>query len=242
MIERNLRKIALITGASSGIGLAAARTLHEAGYFIAALSRSAGRLDELVASLGGQDAGVALPCDVTDQHAVANAVGRLVLHHDRIDVLVNNAGLMRTGAFAEMHAEDIADQVQANLLGAIWVLRSVLPIMRQQQSGTVINVASVLGRVTRDGAAVYCATKWGVVGLTDALRKEFVADGIRFVCLEPGLTQTPLHQDFDQVRQATGVERALAAEDVAAAIRYAAEAPPHVQISELLIRPTGQRV
>lgn len=234
------RKSALVTGASSGIGAACVRTLTRRGWYVAALARRAEALEALRDECGPSNVKV-LVCDVTDAHAVNNAVGRLAVEIDGLDLLVNNAGLMRTGPLAGMDDETIRDQINVNLTGAIWVLRAALPIMRGRGS-TVINVASVLGRVTRETTSVYAATKWALVGLTDCMRKECLESGVRITCLEPGLVETPLHVDFEQVRQRVGVDEALQPEDIADLMAYIAEAPPRVTISEVLIRATGQAV
>ena len=124
------------------------------------------------------------------------------------------------------------------------MLRAVLPIMVRQGSGTVVNVSSVLGRMTRPGAAVYCATKAGLIALTDSLRKEFGKRNIRFLVVEPGMVRTELHPpaEFEQAIRAAGIEKPLEAEEIAAGILYTLEQPEHVAVSEIMIRPVTQEL
>jgi clavulanate-9-aldehyde reductase len=236
------QKVALITGASSGIGRATAQTLVTNGYFVGLAARRRDRLDALAGELG--DDALPLPCDVIDRSQVRDAAKKLLDRAGRIDVLVNNAGIMRVGPFLDQPEANDLGQVQANLLGTLYMLRAVLPAMVKQGSGTVVNVASILGRVTRPGAAVYIATKWGIVGLTDALRKEFAKRNIRFIVVEPGLTRTELHpaREFESIVQSMGLDKPVAAEDIAAAILYALRQPEHVTVAEIAVRPTGQEM
>ncbi len=236
------QKVALITGASSGIGRATAQTLAAHGYFVGLAARRRDRLDALAGELG--DNVLPLSCDVIDQNQVRDAAKKLLDRAGRIDVLVNNAGIMRVGPFLDQPETNDLGQVQANLLGTLYMLRAVLPAMVKQGSGTVVNVASILGRVTRPGAAVYIATKWGIVGLTDALRKEFGRRNIRFIVVEPGLTRTELHPapEFESIVQSMGLAKPVAAEDIAAAILYALKQPEHITVTEIAVRPTGQEM
>ena len=238
------RKVALITGASAGIGEAAARALVKEGYFVALLARREERLRALQRDLGETNT-LVLPCDVTDSAAVAAAVGRLAEATGRIDLLLNNAGVMWVGKFLELPASSDEQQVGANLLGVIYVLRAVLPVMEKQGAGLVINVSSMLGRFAWENAAVYVATKHAVTGMTDSLRRQYAPDGkIRFVCLQPGIAETELHDSqgiaFADYQQSCKIEAPLTARDVAEAVLYIARQPAHVTISELTLRPATQ--
>jgi NADP-dependent 3-hydroxy acid dehydrogenase YdfG len=234
------QKIAMITGASSGIGEATARLLAKNGYFVALLARRLDRLDVIAKELG--DKALSLACDVTDKDQVRVATHKLLDRAGRIDVLINNAGIMRVGPFLDQPESNDLAQVQANLLGTLYMLRAVLPTMAKQGSGTVVNVSSVLGRTTRPGAAVYCATKWGIVALTDSLRKEFTRRNVRFIIVEPGVTRTELHpaEEYDKIAKAMNLDRMLDADDIASAILYALQQPPHVVVSEITVRPQMQ--
>lgn len=238
----NAHTVAMVTGASSGIGQATARVLARNGYFVGLVARRRERLEALVAELG--DSSLALPCDVTDRDQVRGAVQELLDRAGRIDVLINNAGIMRVGPYLDQPESNDLAQVQANLLGPLYMLRATLPAMVKQASGTVVNVASILGRVTRPGAAVYIATKWGIVGLTDALRKEFARQNIRFIMVEPGLTRTELHPaaEFERIVEAMKLDKPVEAEDIAGAILYALQQPQHVTVTEVAVRPTEQEL
>jgi NADP-dependent 3-hydroxy acid dehydrogenase YdfG len=236
------QKVALITGASSGIGQATARLLAQNGYFVAMAARRRDRLESLARELG--ESGLPLQCDVTDENQVRTAVQELFRHSGRIDVLINNAGVMRVGPFLDQSPANDELQVQTNLLGPLRMLRAVLPVMVRQGSGIVVNVSSILGRMTRPGAAVYCATKAGLIALTDSLRKEFGKRNIRFMVVEPGMVRTELHPpaEFEQAIRAAGIEKPLEAEEIAAGILYALEQPEHVAVSEIMIRPVTQEL
>jgi NADP-dependent 3-hydroxy acid dehydrogenase YdfG len=236
------QKVVLITGASSGIGRATARLLAQHGYFVALAARRRERLETLARELG--ENALPLPCNVADEKQVRAAVQELLDRTGRVDVLINNAGIMRVGPFLEQPEANDRHQVEANLLGTIYMLRAVLPVMVKQGAGLAVNVASVLGRVTRPGAAVYIATKWGTVALTDALRKEFVKRNIRFVVVEPGMTRTELHPraEFEQAIRAAGIEQPLEAEDIASAIFYCLERPERVTVTEITVRPATQEL
>ena len=238
------RKVALITGASAGIGEASARALVKEGYFVGLLARREERLRALQQELGKANAMV-LACDVTESSAVAAAVGRLAEAAGRIDLLVNNAGVMWVGKFLDLPPASDEQQVGANLLGVIYVLRAVLPVMERQGGGLVINVSSMLGRFAWENAAVYVATKHAVTGMTDSLRRQYAPEGkIRFVCLQPGIAETELHDAqgiaFGDYQQACKIQTPLTAQDVADAVLYIARQPAHVTISELTLRPATQ--
>ena len=240
----NDRKVALVTGASAGIGEATARALVKAGYFVGLLARRADKLAALQAELGAENS-LALPCDVCDAGAVDAAVAKLAQARGRIDVLLNNAGVMWVGKFLELPRHSDVQQVHANLMGVIDVLRAVLPVMEKQGGGTVVNVSSVLGSTTWEGAAVYTATKHAVTALTDCLRREYAPGGkIRFICLGPGIAETHLHDEqglpFAEYQRRTNIQVPLTADDVAAAVLYAVSQPPHVTVTELLLRPATQ--
>ena len=236
------RKVVMITGASSGIGRATARLLAEHGYFVGMAARRRDRLDALTRELG--DNAMPLTCDVADKEQAGAAVRTLLDRTSRIDVLINNAGIMRVGPFLDQPESNDLRQVQTNLLGPLYLLRAVLPAMVKQGSGTVVNIASILGRVTRPGAAVYIATKWGIVALADSLRKELAGRNIRFIVVEPGMVRTELHppEEFQQAIRSAGIDKSLEPEDIASAILYALEQPEHVTVSEIAVRPATQEL
>ncbi|MCL5282278.1 MAG: SDR family oxidoreductase [Planctomycetes bacterium] len=235
-------KVVLVTGASSGIGQATARVLAENGYFVGMAARRWERLEALARELG--ERGLPLQCDVTDEGQVRAAVQELLDRRGRIDVLINNAGVMRIGPFLDQPQDNDRLQVETNLLGSLRMLRAVLPVMVRQGAGIVVNVSSILGRAIRPGAAVYVATKAGLIALTESLRKEFTRRNIRFLVVEPGMVRTELHPpaEFEQAIRSAGIQKPLEAEEIASAILYALEQPEHVAVSEILIRPVTQEL
>jgi NADP-dependent 3-hydroxy acid dehydrogenase YdfG len=244
----NMRKpVALITGASSGIGEATARALATRGYRVAVAARRHDRLATLVSCIqneGGE--GIALEMDVTQDDQVHAAVQRVYALWGRLDLLVNSAGLMLLGPIAGADTEDWRRMVTTNVLGLLYATHAVLPIMKAQGSGHIVNISSLAGRVARAGSGVYNVTKWGVGAFSEALRQECVPDRIRVTVIEPGVVNTDLasHITHTGARE-TALRRLhemvpLQPEDVANAIVYAVTQPAHVNVNEILIRPTEQ--
>lgn len=240
-------KVALITGASSGIGEATALALAAQGARVAVSARRAERLDKLVRDIEGKG-GQALPiiADVAEEAQVRDMVQSAHGRWGRLDILVNNAGVMLLGPIDGADTEDWRRMVNTNLLGLMYTTHAALPIMKQQQAGHIINISSVAGRTARAGSGGYNATKWGVVAFSEALRQEVYADHIRVTTIEPGAVATELtqHITHEQTRKETQEWvksiRPLQSDDIAAAILYAVTQPDHVDINEILIRPTDQ--
>lgn len=179
------RKVALVTGASSGIGNAIARSLHRNGVIVYAGARRVSRMNDL------DDLGITtLALDVTDPISVENVVDRIVSETGRIDILVNNAGYGLMGALEDVPMDQAHDQFDVNLFGAARLIQSVLPMMRQQHSGRIINITSVDGKVAQPLASWYVASKFALEGLSDALRLELDPLGIQTVVIEPGAIQS----------------------------------------------------
>lgn len=179
------RKVALVTGASSGIGNAIARSLHRNGVIVYAGARRVSRMNDL------DDLGITtLALDVTDPISVENVVDRIVSETGRIDILVNNAGYGLMGALEDVPMDQARDQFDVNLFGAARLIQSVLPMMRQQHSGRIINITSVDGKVAQPLASWYVASKFALEGLSDALRLELDPLGIQTVVIEPGAIQS----------------------------------------------------
>lgn len=243
-------RIALVTGASSGIGMATARALAAEGASVVAAGRRTERIealrDELVAAHGPQACG-ALTVDVRDRDDVRDAMRRIAdAGWGEVDILVNAAGL---SAGLEPLQEGVFDRwdrmIQTNLAGLLNVTRLVLPGMVARGCGHVVNIGSVAGRQAYPGGNVYCATKAAVAMLNHALRLDLVGKGIRVTNIEPGMVET----EFSLVRFEGDGERArkvyegttpLAAADVADAVLWAVTRPPHVNVENILLMPTDQ--
>ena len=240
-------KVALVTGASSGIGEATALALAEQGAHVALVARRQERLQELAQRI--EQKGVrALPlsADASSEEEVQKVVQQTKDQFGRIDIVVNDAGVMLLGKIDGANTDEWRQMIGINVLGLLYMTHSVLPIMKQQQSGHIVNLSSVAGRTARMGSGVYNVTKWGVVAFSEALRQEVLSSNIRVTTIEPGAVATELssHISDEQVRkqQEEWVSKItpLASEDIANAIIYAVTQPQHVDVNEILIRPTQQ--
>ena len=240
-------RVALVTGASSGIGAATAVSLAAAGARVAVAARRSDRLSELVERVRHRAGeAIAVAADVADRVSAQRMVAQTVERFGRLDIVVNNAGLMILAPFTDGDPDDWRRMVDVNLIGLINVTHAAIPHLRRSGRGDIVNISSVAGRFAFATGAVYTATKFAVVGFSDTLRRELVGDKIRVTLLEPGAVQTELveHVTDEASRkrladwQAT--MRQLQPDDIAAAILYAISQPPHVAVSELLVRPTDQ--
>ncbi len=241
-------KVAIVTGASSGIGEATARKLAKLGVKVAVAARRKNKLDILVSEIEAAGGiAMAVEADVTDKVACEQLVTHVENTWGKIDILINNAGVMLLGPVQNAPLEEWERMINLNVLGLLYMTHAALPIMKKQRSGDIVNVSSVAGRTTRQGSAVYNLTKWGVCAFTDALRQELASDntGLRTILIEPGAVNTELishnrAEVRDQVRARVGDIKRLEAEDIAAGIVYAVSQPAHVSVNEVLIRPTEQ--
>lgn len=232
--------VALVTGASSGIGAATAQRLRARGFAVYAGARRVDRMSGLAA------AGVeVVPLDVTDDESMTGVVGRIVAEHGRIDTLVNNAGYGAYGAFEEIPLADARAQVEVNLFGLARLTQLVLPTMRAQRSGTIVNVSSMGGKITTPLGSWYHASKFAVEGLSDALRLELEPFGIRVVVIEPGAIATEWGAIARESAIATSAEGPYSVLIAAAAQRLAeadgAASPPEVVASAILRAATARR-
>jgi NADP-dependent 3-hydroxy acid dehydrogenase YdfG len=238
----NNSKVVLITGASSGMGEAAAVRFASDGAKVTLAARRGDRLKE-VAEKVRQAGGEPLTCvtDVAELDQVRNLVTRTMEAFGRIDILFNNAGLMRSGPIDEMPPEDIESQIKVNFLGAVWVLREVVPIMKKQDEGLIINVSSVAGRKVRGNVAIYCGTKWAVNAVNDAVREELLGTKVRICSIQPGVVDTHLFDTFDvHPAERMGISNPVQPSEVADMLAYVANLPWHVNVNEILFRPTEQ--
>ncbi len=244
--------VALVTGASSGIGAATAISLAAEGAAVGVAARRRDRLDSLAEKItkdGGR--ALVLETDVTDEKQANAMVERTVAELGRIDTLVNNAGVMLLGPILDAPTEEWRRMVHLNLLGLLYCTHAALPhLLRSAEEGPrsvsdVVNVSSVAGRVARSGSGVYNATKWGVVAFSESLRQEVTARHVRVTIIEPGAVMTELATHLrpeileQQARVFGGVEM-LRSEDIADAVAYAVTRPGRVALNEILVRPTEQ--
>jgi NADP-dependent 3-hydroxy acid dehydrogenase YdfG len=221
----------LITGASSGIGAASARRASEAGYRLVLASRSLEQLDALAAELGGSDRAVAVRCDVTEWHDQEAMVATALETFGRLDVVFANAGFGAARGFAGDTPEHWKAMVLTNVYGVALTIRATLDAIKQT-SGHFVLTGSVAGRRNVPGS-LYSATKWAVTALGENLRQELDGTGCRVTVIEPGMTETPF---FDSPIPF----EPLQADDIARAVMFAVSQPAHVDVNELLIRPTAQ--
>jgi NADP-dependent 3-hydroxy acid dehydrogenase YdfG len=234
------RRVAVITGASSGIGEATARALAADGHRVALLARRAGRIEALADELGA--GAIAIEADVTDRDSVVAGAERVKDELGGADILVNNAGVMLLGPFVSEQREEHRRMVETNLLGAMTATEVFLDQLRDG-GGDLVNLSSVAGRFARPGNAAYAATKWGMNGWSEALRQE-LQPGVRVMLIEPGAVATELTDHITDAGSRQAAERmyeqmAITAQDIAEVIAFAVERPRRMTLNEILIRPTG---
>lgn len=247
-------KVVIVTGASSGIGEAAAQALAHKGASLVLAARRKERIERLAASIvkeGGH--AVAVPCDVGRRDEVKALIDEAMKDFGRIDVLINNAGIMPLAPMAKCRIDDWDAEIDINIKGLLYGIGYALPVMLEQKSGHIVNVSSVAGRVVFPGAAVYCGTKHAVHVISDGLRSELAEqakeDGnrIRVTIIAPGVVATELTDSIrdEKTRDISkqyyeGFDDPLQSGDIAESIVYALEAPPHVNVNEILVRPVAQ--
>jgi NADP-dependent 3-hydroxy acid dehydrogenase YdfG len=234
-------RIAVITGASSGIGEATARALAAAGHRVALLARRGDRIQALAAELGDQ--AIAVEADVTDRDSISAAAERVKTELGAADILINNAGVMLLAPFSSDQRAELRQMVEVNLLGAITATEVFLDQLREGE-GDLVNISSVAGRTARPGNAGYAATKWGLNGWSESLRQELQPE-VRVIVIEPGAVATELTDHITHAETKAGAEKmyeqtAISAQDIAEVIVFAIARPHSVSLNEILIRPTGQ--
>ena len=242
--------VALVTGASSGIGAATATALAAQGAAVALAARRQDRLDSLATAIRDQGGtALVLECDVTDEQQATGAVERTVAELGRLDTLINNAGVMLLGPVVGAPLSEWQRMVELNVLGLLYCAHAALPHLISAAEGgprqvaDIVNISSVAGRAARTGNGVYALTKFGVGAFSESLRQEVTKRYVRVSLVEPGATATELAghnrtEVLDSIRNQFG--QTMQAEDIADAIAYIVTRPRHVAGNELLIRPTEQ--
>lgn len=252
MADRLDGTVALVTGASSGIGAAAAKSLAEAGAAVVVVARRKDRLESLVGEIEGSGGkALAVEADVTDQRQAIDAVERTVSELGRLDTVFNNAGVMLNGPIEDAPTDEWDRMVDLNVKGLLYVAHAALPhLLKAAGDGPrnvadLINTSSVAGRRARVGSGVYNMTKFGVGAFSESLRQEVTGRHVRVSLVEPGAVATELQSHLrDEIREQAmkrfeGMD-ILQAEDIADAVTYVVTRPRHVAVNEILVRPTEQ--
>ncbi len=244
--------VALVTGASSGIGEATARALAANGAKVALSARRLERLERLAEEIGGGGhTALAIESDITQQEQAIAAVDRTVDALGRLDIVVNNAGQMLLGPIEDAPTEEWDRMIDLNLKGLINTTHAALPhllaaaVDSPRGCADLVNISSVAGRIARSGSGVYNLTKHGVGAFSESFRQEFAQRKLRTTIVEPGAVDTELTDHLrDGIRERTRERfaeiKSLQSEDIADAIAYAVTRPWHVSVNEILIRPTEQ--
>jgi NADP-dependent 3-hydroxy acid dehydrogenase YdfG len=239
-------KVVAVTGASSGIGEATALTVAKAGAAVSLAARRSDRIEALAQRIeadGGR--AIAITADVGEEDQANAFVQRTHDELGRLDVLVNNAGVMLLGPIENAPTEEWRRMIHVNVFGVLYCTHAALPLMLAQGGGHVVNVSSVAGRVARAGSGVYNLTKWGVGAFSESLRQEATMRGIRVTLIEPGAVATELRDQnrpeiIELMNQRLGDTTPMEAQDIANAILFAIGQPQNVSINEVLVRPTTQ--
>ena len=245
--------VALVTGASSGIGEHTAYALSEAGAHVSLIARRLDRIDILAEKIrGAGGTAMTVQCDVTDEVHVARAVDRTVTEFGRLDILINNAGVMLLGEVADSPVEEWKQMVEVNLLGTMYCVKAALPHLSEAAADTsvrgvadIVSTSSVAGRMIRHNAAAYSATKHGLNAFSESLRQEVTGSHIRIGLVEPGVVDTELFSHnrpgiLEKIGSRFSAIESLQPADVADAICYIVTRPRRVSLNEVLIRPTEQ--
>src|SRR5215211_5349646 len=241
------QKVVIVTGASSGIGYATALKLSKAGAKVAAGARRIEKLETLkneVQKYGGEM--LVKKIDVTKKEDCDSFINFVTKTWNHIDILINNAGIMPLSFFKNLKVSEWEQMIDVNLKGVLYCTAAVIPYMMTNKSGHIVNISSVAGRIVYPAGRVYCATKHAITAFSEGLRQELSQrSNIRITCIEPGVVTTELintitHKALEKYVERTKQMEALQAEDIANAIVFALQTPNHVNVNEILIRPTTQ--
>jgi len=248
-MENNIKdKVVIITGASSGMGEAAARHLAELGAVVVLGARRADRIEKLAKDIQQTGAqALAVEVDVTDLEQVKNLVDSAVRQFGRVDVILNNAGVMPLSPMDRVNVEEWNTMIDVNIKGVLNGIAAVLPYMKEQKSGQIINTSSVAGHKVFYGSAVYSATKYAVRALTEGLRMELKPYNIRTTIVCPGAVKTELLEhiseaDIQQANKDYVGEVGISADSFARVVVFAISQPSDVDINEIIFRPTAQEL
>lgn len=240
-------KVAIITGASSGIGYATALAVSKAGAKVAAGARRTDKLESLQSEIAKNGGEIFIDkLDVTKKSECDAFVDAVIKKWGTVDILVNNAGLMPLSFFKSLKVDEWDRMIDVNIKGVLYCTAAVINHMLAKKSGHIVNISSVAGRIVFPAGSVYCATKHAVAALSEGLRQELsVRSNIRVTCVEPGvvateLTNTITDKALEKFVESVKQMEALQAEDIANAILFAVESPSHMNVNEILIRPTTQ--
>ncbi|UZD39464.1 SDR family oxidoreductase [Capnocytophaga ochracea] len=247
-MKENIKdKVVIITGASSGLGEASALYLAQYGAIVVAVARRKDRLESLVKRIGSQGGkALAIVCDVTKREDLERVAQETLKAYGRIDVLVNNAGLMAQAPLEKLKVDEWDKMIDINIKGVLYGIAAVLPTMQKQHSGHIINLSSVAGlKVAAGRGTVYSGTKFAVKAISEGLRMETAKDNIRVTTLYPGAVESELKYGSSDPEASAGIqafykEYEIPADSVARAIAYAIEQPEDVAINEITLRPTKQ--
>jgi NADP-dependent 3-hydroxy acid dehydrogenase YdfG len=241
-------KVAIVTGASSGIGYSTSLALSKAGARVAVGARRTDRLQELEAQIIKNKNNKGEQLYVTNKSDCDSFVDAVVKKWGKVDILINNAGLMPLSFFKNGKVEEWERMIDVNIKGVLYCTSAVIPYMLDEKSGHIVNISSIAGRIVFAGGSVYCATKHAITAFSEGLRKELSPKyNIRVTCIEPGGVSTELpesitDESMKKFIQAFKNMEILQSEDIANAILYAIETPNHVNVNEILIRPTSQEL
>lgn len=233
MTELN-KKVAVITGASSGIGKGIALKLSNEGATVVLVARDEKKLDQVSTELckAGAKNYEIISADVTNREDIDRAVQQAVEEFGKVDILVNSAGQMKSSAITEGEVQAWDDMIDVNLKGTLYAINAVMPHFQQQQSGHIVNIASISGFEVTKSSALYSATKAAVHAITQGLEKELAKTGIRSTSISPGMVDTAMTSDTDW-----GSRKMLEPKDIANAVVYALTQPSHVNVNEITVRP-----
>jgi len=249
MSNKNIEgKVVVITGASSGLGEATAWHLSEQGASVALAARRTNRIESLANDIkdnGGN--AIAVTADVTDRDQVKQLVDQAVEEFGKIDVIINNAGLMPFAPLERLNIDEWDQMIDVNIKGVLYGIAAALPYMKEQESGHIINVSSVAGHKVNPGGTVYCATKHAVRAISEGLRQEVKPYNLRTTIISPGAVDTELpdssrDEDMKENMNEFYEEYAIPTDSFARAVAYAISQPEEVDINEILYRPTNQEM